>query len=303
MEKRTSKAFSQASSQGDRMFYTVVYVLLTVFFLITLYPLIYVVSVSISSVEAAAAGRVWLLPVGFSIEGYKMVFNNAKVGWGFYNSIIYTIFGTIINLSVTLITAFVLSRRELMGRSILNFMFVFTMWFSGGMIPLYLQVRNLGLLNTRWALWLPIALNVWNMIIARTFIASTIPEDLFEAASIEGCGYFRYFLKIVIPLSGPIIAVMCLFYGIDHWNAYFRPLIYITNQKLMPLQIVLRNILVANEISAEDLISDSMTSANFGRIELLKYALIIVSCLPLWIAYPFIQKSFVKGVMIGAIKG
>ena len=290
-------------NQGDRMFYIVVYILLSVFFLLTLYPLIYVVSVSISSVEAAASGRVWLFPVGFSLEGYKMVFNNAKVGWGFYNSVIYTVVGTVINLSITLITAFVLSRRELMGRSVLTFMFVFTMWFSGGMIPLYLQVRNLGMLNTRWALWIPIALNVWNMIITRTFIMTSIPEDLFEAASIEGCGYFRYFIRIVLPLSTPIIAVMCLFYGIDHWNAYFRPLIYITNQKLMPLQIVLRDILVANEISADDLMSDAMTSANFGRVELLKYALIIVSCLPLWIAYPFIQKSFVKGVMIGAIKG
>jgi len=289
--------------QGDRRFYIIIYILLTVFFLTTLYPLVYLVSVSISSVEAAAAGRVILFPVGFSLEGYKMVFNNAKVGWGFYNSVIYTIFGTIINLAVTLITAFVLSRRELMGRTVLTFMFVFTMWFSGGMIPLYLQVRNLGLLNTRWALWLPIALNVWNMIITRTFIASSIPEDLFEAASIEGCGYFRYFIRIVLPLSGPIIAVMALFYGIDHWNAYFRPLIYLTNQKLMPLQIVLRDILVANEVSADDLMSDSMTAASFGRVELLKYSLIIVSCLPLWIAYPFIQKSFVKGVMIGAIKG
>jgi len=288
---------------GDRAFYIAVYVLTSLFFLLTLYPLVYVVSVSISSVEAAAEGRVWLLPQGFSLEGYKMVLNNAKVGWGFYNSIIYTIFGTMINLSITLMTAFVLSRHELMGRSVLNFMFVFTMWFSGGMIPLYLQVRNLGMLNTRWALWLPIALNVWNMIITRTFIASTIPEDLFEAASIEGCGYFRYFIKIVLPLCGPIIAVMALFYGIDHWNAYFRPLLYISDQKLMPLQIVLRNILVANEISAEDLMADSMTAANFGRVELLKYALIIVSCLPLWIAYPFIQKSFVKGVMIGALKG
>jgi len=289
--------------RGDRTFYLVIYILLTVFFLLTLYPLVYVVSVSISSVEAAAAGRVWLFPVGFSLEGYKMVFHNAKVGWGFYNSVIYTFFGTIINLSITLITAFVLSRRELAGRTVITFMFVFTMWFSGGMIPLYLQVRNLGLLNTRWALWLPIALNVWNLIITRTFMATSIPEDLFEAASIEGCGYFRYFLRIVLPLSGPIIAVMALFYGIDHWNAYFRPLIYITNQKLMPLQIILRDILVASEISADDLMSVNMTSANFGRVELLKYALIIVSCLPLWIAYPFIQKSFVKGVMIGAIKG
>ena len=289
--------------RGDRLFYIIVYTLLTVFFLLTLYPLIYVVSVSISSVEAAAEGRVRLFPVGFSLEGYKMVFNNARVGLGFYNSVIYTFFGTIINLSITLITAFVLSRRELMGRSVLTFMFVFTMWFSGGMIPLYLQVRNLGLLNTRWALWLPIALNIWNMIITRTFIATSIPEEMFEAASIEGCGYFRYFLRIVLPLSGPIIAVMCLFYGIDHWNAYFRPLIYIISQDLMPLQIVLRGILVANEVSANDLMADSMTAASYGRVELLKYALIIVSCLPLWIAYPFIQKSFVRGVMIGALKG
>jgi multiple sugar transport system permease protein/putative aldouronate transport system permease protein len=289
--------------EGDRLFYIIVYSLLTIFFMLTLYPLVYVISVSISSVEAAAAGRIWLFPVGFSLEGYKMVFNNAKVGWGFYNSAIYTIFGTVINLSVTLVTAYVFSRRELMGRSVLTFIFVFTMWFSGGLIPLYLQIRNLKMLNTRWALWLPIALNVWNMIITRTFIMSTIPEEMYEAASIEGCGYFRYFLKIVLPLSGPIIAVMCLFYGIDHWNAYFRPLIYLTNQKLMPLQTVLRSILIASEITADDLMSDTMTEANFGRVELLKYALIIVSCLPLWIAYPFIQKSFVKGVMIGAIKG
>jgi len=293
----------KTSTRGDRLFYIIIYILLSVFFLLTLYPLVYVVSVSISSVEAAAAGRIMLFPVGFSLEGYKMVFHNAKVGWGFYNSVIYTFFGTIINLSITLVTAFALSRRELIGRSVLTFVFVFTMWFSGGMIPLYLQIRNLGMLNTRWSLWLPIALNVWNLIITRTFMASTIPEEMFEAASIEGCGYFRYFARIVLPLSGPIIAVMCLFYGIDHWNAYFRPLIYITSQKLMPLQIVLRDILVANEISADDLMSDSMTAANFGRVELLKYALIIVSCLPLWIAYPFIQKSFVKGVMIGAIKG
>jgi len=295
MKKRTDS--------GDRKFYITVYVLLTVFFLLTLYPLVYVVSASISTPEAAAAGRIWLYPVGFSLEGYKMVFNNAKVGWGFYNSVIYTIFGTLINLSVTLLTAFVLSRRELAGRTVLTFMFVCTIWFSGGIIPLYLQVMNLGMLNTRWSLWLPIALSVWNMIIARTFMATSIPEELFEAASMEGCGYFRYFIRIVLPLSGPIIAVLALFYGIDHWNAYFRPLIYITNQKLMPLQIVLRDILVANDISVEDLMSSATAEANFGRVELLKYALIIVSCLPLWIAYPFIQKSFVKGVMIGAIKG
>jgi multiple sugar transport system permease protein/putative aldouronate transport system permease protein len=177
------------------------------------------------------------------------------------------------------------------------------MWFSGGIIPLFLLVNNLGMLNTRWALWLPVSMSVWNVMITRTYFKSTIPEEMFEAVSIDGCGYFRFFSLIVLPLSGAIIAVMSLFYSVMHWNTFFRALIFLSNHRLYPIQMVLRAILIANEITAEDLMADAITEANFGKVELLKYALILVACLPLWILYPFIQKFFVKGVMIGSIKG
>jgi ABC-type glycerol-3-phosphate transport system permease component len=209
----------------------------------------------------------------------------------------------LINLFVTLITAFALSRRELKGNAFISFMFAFTMWFSGGIIPLFLLVNNLGMLNTRWALWLPVSMSVWNVMITRTYFKSTIPEEMFEAVSIDGCGYFRFFSLIVLPLSGAIIAVMSLFYSVMHWNTFFRALIFLSNHRLYPIQMVLRAILIANEITAEDLMADAITEANFGKVELLKYALILVACLPLWILYPFIQKFFVKGVMIGSIKG
>ncbi|MCL2057700.1 MAG: carbohydrate ABC transporter permease [Oscillospiraceae bacterium] len=290
-------------STGDRLFYLIVRLLLSVFFLITLYILIYLISISVSSPVAVAEGRVVLFPVGFSLEGYQMVFRNKSILSGLYNSVIYTFFGTIMNLALTLVTAYALSRRELIGRSIISFFLVFTMWFNGGLIPLFLLIRNLGLLNTRWAVWLPVSMSIYNVIITRTYIQSNIPDEIFEAASIDGCGYYRFFIQIVIPLSGAIIAVMALFYGIVHWNAYFRPLIYLNNEKLYPLQMIMRRILIANEIGADDLLADENTQANFGRVELLKYALIVVACIPLWSIYPFIQKYFVKGVMIGSIKG
>jgi multiple sugar transport system permease protein/putative aldouronate transport system permease protein len=290
-------------STGDRLFYFVINTILLLFFLVTLYPLVFLVSASISSPTALAQGRVVLLPVGFTLEGYAMVFRNRNVLSGFYNSVIYTTVGTLINLFVTLITAFALSRRELKGNAIISFMFAFTMWFSGGIIPLFLLVNNLGLLNTRWSLWLPVSMSVWNVMITRTYFKSTIPEEMFEAVSIDGCGYFRFFSLIVLPLSGAIIAVMSLFYSVMHWNTFFRALIFLSNQRLYPIQMVLRAILIANEITAEDLMADAITEANFGKVELLKYALILVACLPLWILYPFIQKFFVKGVMIGSIKG
>lgn len=288
---------------GDTAFYAASNIILFVFFLLTLYPLVYLISASVSSPDALAQGRVVLFPIGFSTEGYSMVFQNKGILNGLYNSVIYTVVGTLINLALTLTTAFVLSRKELAGRGFFSFFFAFTMWFSGGMIPVYLLVNNLGIINTRWALWLTAALSVWNVIVTRTFITTTIPEELFEAASIDGCGYFRFFLSILLPLSKAIIAVMCLFYGIDHWNAFFRPLLYLTKEELYPLQMVLRKILVANEISADELMSSAAAQVNYGKVELLKYALIVVSCLPLWLAYPLIQKHFAKGVMIGSIKG
>jgi multiple sugar transport system permease protein/putative aldouronate transport system permease protein len=290
-------------STGDRLFYFVINTILLLFFLVTLYPLVFLLSASISSPTALAQGRVVILPVGFTLEGYAMVFRNRNVLSGFYNSVIYTTVGTLINLFVTLITAFALSRRELKGNAFISFMFAFTMWFSGGIIPLFLLVNNLGMLNTRWALWLPVSMSVWNVMITRTYFKSTIPEEMFEAVSIDGCGYFRFFSLIVLPLSGAIIAVMSLFYSVMHWNTFFRALIFLSNHRLYPIQMVLRAILIANEITAEDLMADAITEANFGKVELLKYALILVACLPLWILYPFIQKFFVKGVMIGSIKG
>lgn len=291
-------------SRGERVFFFAIGLILALIVICTLYPILYVVSNSISDPTAVAGGKVTLLPVGFSLEGYKMVLENQKVITGYINSFIYTAVGTCINLAVTLLAAFVLSRRELIGKKFWNLLFAFTMWFNGGLIPTFLLINNLGMVNTRWALWLPVALNVYNMIVARTYINNNIPNELWEAASIDGCGYFRFFSQIVLPLSGAIIAVMALFYGITHWNSYFNAMIYIMDDELYPLQIVLRDILIASQITAEDVGGDVSTSAvQFGLSELLKYALIVCACLPLWIAYPFIQKYFVKGVMIGSIKG
>jgi len=289
---------------SERVFYLILGIILTAVVVCTLYPILYVISCSISDPVAVAQGKVVLLPEGFSLEGYKLVLSNRKIVSGYYNSFVYTVAGTCMNLVITLLTAYVLSRPELVGKKFFNLLFAFTMWFSGGLIPTFLLVKSLGMVNTRWALWLPGLLNVYNMIVTRTYIANTIPHDLWEAASIDGCDYFRFFGQIVLPLSGAIIAVMALFYGITHWNAYFNALVYIVDDELYPLQIVLRDILIASQITAEDLGADSNTSAaQYGLSELLKYALIVCACLPLWIAYPFIQKYFVKGVMIGSIKG
>ena len=290
-------------TRGERVFYTLNGLLLLVFFVATLYPIIFLISASLSSPEAAATGQVTLLPVGFSLKGYAMVFENKYILSGYLNSFIYTVVGTILNVTVTMLTAFVLSRRELIGLSFFSFFFAFTMWFSGGLIPSYLLLNSLHMLNTRWALWLPGIISVWNMVICKTYIANTIPEELFEAVSIDGCGYFTYFIRIVLPLSGAIIAVITLFYAIGHWNAYFNAMIYLNDKNLYPLQIILKDILIANQIDAEMIMDESVAGTNYGLVELLKYSLIMVACLPLWIAYPFVQKFFVKGVMVGSIKG
>lgn len=291
------------STRRESVFYLLNGLIPAIFFIVTLYPIVFLISASISSPEAAATGQVTLLPVGFSLQGYKMVFENKYILSGYANSFLYTVVGTVLNVTVTMLTAFVLSRKELIGRSFFSFMFAFTMWFNGGLIPSYLLLNNLGMLNTRWALWLPGIISVWNMIICKTYIASTIPEELFEAVSIDGCGYFTYFVRIVLPLSGAIVAVITLFYAIGHWNAYFNAMIYLNDKKLYPLQIILKDILIANQIDAEMIMDEHVSGTNYGLVELLKYALIMVACLPLWIAYPFVQKFFVKGVMVGSIKG
>ena len=293
------------SSPIDRIYLGVIYAFLAVFTLIVLYPLIYVVSCSFSSAESLVRGQVFFLPVNLSLQGYDAVFNNKQVWTGYMNTIIYTVTGTLVGVIVTIIGAFVLSRREFPMRNVLAGLFTVTMFFSGGLLPFYLVVRDLGMLNTIWAIILPSAFSVWLAIIGRTFIQSTIPEELFEATSLDGGSYVQFFIRIVLPLSKPILAVLALNFAVGHWNSYFNALIFFRDSDKFPLQIILRNILISNTIDPTSLNSTDAKSLMEKQFlaELLKYSLIIISSVPLLVVYPFIQKYFIKGVMIGSIKG
>ena len=287
----------------DRVFYFFTYAIIIVLTLSVLYPMIYILSSSFSSGQAVSSGKVVFFPVDFSIEGYKRVFENSRVYIGYRNTIFYTVVGTLINISMTLFCAYPLSRRELPGNKYFMYLFVFTMYFSGGMIPTYLLVRDLGMINKVWALLIPGAFSVYQMIITRTFIQSTIPEEMLEAARIDGCDDFRYFLQFVLPLSKAVIAVITLQYAVGHWNSYFSAFIYLTDKNLYPLQVFLREILVMNQIEASDFTDPETAAIMQGMADLLKYSLIVVATAPILCIYPFIQKYFVKGIMIGSIKG
>ncbi len=290
-------------STDDRIFYIAVNIIIAIVLVIMLWPLIFIVSSSVSSKEAVMAGKVFLLPVDFSLEGYKTVFKTNEVLIGYRNTIFYTVVGTFINVGMTMAAAYPLSRKDLPHRKLIMFLFTFTMIFSGGMIPTYIIVSELRLLNTPWAMLLPGALSVYNLIITRTFIENSIPYEVFEAAVIDGCDDFRYFAKVLLPLSGSVIAVIMLYYAVAHWNSYFNAFLYITDSRLYPLQLVLRNILIANQMDSAMMTDfDSMTSKQ-GLADLMKYSLIVVSSLPVLVMYPFVQKHFIKGVMIGAVKG
>ena len=269
---------------------------------IMLYPLLVVLSTSFSSPSAVTSGKVWLFPVDFSLEGYKAVFKTSDVLIGYRNSLFYMVVGTTLNVCMTLLAAYPLSRDDLVGRGIIMKLFTFTMIFSGGMIPNYLLLKDLNMLNTRWAMILPGAISAYNMIITRTFIKSNIPKDMLEAAQLDGCSDIQYFFKIVLPLSGAVIAVITLYYAIAHWNSYFDAFMYLNDKELYPLQVFLKNILVSNQVQA-DMIVDEQVQAIEGIAEVLKYSLSVVAVVPVMIIYPFVQKHFVKGVMIGAVKG
>lgn len=287
----------------DKIYYTVSWVILTILMLIILYPLVYIVSASFSSPYAVSSGQVTLFPVDFSLEGYQAVFENRDILTGYKNTFIYTVLGTFTNVVVTMVAAYPLSRKDLPFRNFFMFLFTFTMIFSGGMIPTYILMKNLRLINTIWAMVLPGAMSVYNMIITRTFIQSNIPFDLLEAAQIDGCSDARYFFTMVLPLSKAVIAVITLFYAVGHWNAYFNAFLYLNERRLFPLQIVLREILISNTIDTSLVADPELAAAKQGMAELLKYSLIIVSTVPVMCIYPFVQKYFVKGVMIGSIKG
>ncbi|MCP3738603.1 carbohydrate ABC transporter permease [Rossellomorea sp. BNER] len=293
----------------DKIFKAINYAFLLLALLLVLYPLIYIISASVSNPSDVNSGEMWLFPKGFTLDGYKLIFENDQIWRGYLNTIIYTVLGTAVNLLFTLPAAYALSRKDLVGRNIFMGIFVFTMFFSGGLIPSYLLVKNLGMLDTIWAMILPNAVAVWNLIVARVFFQVTIPKELEEAAVIDGCTNLKMFVKIVLPLSTPIIAVMALFYGVGHWNGYFNALIYLSDKDLFPLQLVLREILVLQAMSSDmagGAISSSMAEAQHSKAELaqiIKYGVMIVSTLPIIIVYPFLQRYFVKGVMIGSVKG
>jgi putative aldouronate transport system permease protein len=287
----------------DRWFNIGNYVILSLFLITVLYPLVFIVSASFSSPGAVIAGKVWLWPVDPTLDGYAAVFKHKLIWSSFRNSVIYTVVGTLINVSLTIMAAYPLARRDLYGKNVIMLLLVFTTMFSGGLIPNYLLVKDLNMLNTMWAMILPTAMGVFNVIIARTYFRTTIPDEVLEAAQLDGCNDFKFVWKIVIPLSGPIIAVITLYSAVGYWNQYFNALIYLKSPALFPLQLVLREILVQNEVDAS-MMSNLADEANReGLRTLLKYSLIVVSSLPLMIAYPFVQKHFVKGVMIGSLKG
>jgi multiple sugar transport system permease protein/putative aldouronate transport system permease protein len=290
-------------TSGDKVFYVIIFIMLSLFFLAVLYPCIYVMSASISSSQAVMSGKVVLFPVGFNLTGYETVMNTTTVWIGFRNSIFYTVVATCLNIVMTMTTAYCLSRSDVPGRNGIMLLFTFTMFFSGGMIPTYMLIMGLGMLNTPLAIIIPGAIGVYNMIIARTFISSSIPGELLDAAKIDGCSDIGYYIKIVLPLSKAIIAVLVLFYGVQHWNAYFGPMIYLHNKNLYPLTLYLREILMASQIDPSTVADPELQLHLAETAAVIKYSLIIVTIIPVILMYPFVQKYFIKGVMIGSIKG
>lgn len=287
---------------GEKVYYLVVNIILAIFFIIVLAPLINIVASSFSSSDAVSSGKVLLWPVNFTVEGYNAVFTYKGIWQSYANTILYTVLGTVISLAMTLAAAYPLARKNLPLKKPVVFLFMFTMLFSGGMIPGYLLIRDLHMIDTIWAMVIPGAISVYNLIIARTFIQN-IPADIEEAAKIDGCSDFRYFFQMVLPLSKTVIAVLALYYAVAYWNDYFTAWLYLSDPAKMPLQITLRTILVMNSVNpAETMMEDDMM-ANKALQDLLKYALIIVSSVPILVVYPFAKKFFLKGVMVGAVKG
>ena len=291
------------SQRSDVVFNIILYTVCALLLLIVLYPLWFIVIASLSDPSAVASGHVWVLPVGFTLDGYAELLKQTNVWVGYRNTIAYTLVGTLIALAVNIPAAYALSRKDLVGRKVLMGLYAFTMFFSGGLIPTFLVVQKLGLLNTRWALLLPGCLSVYNMIVMRTYFKTSIPGELLESAQLDGCGNIRYMFSILLPLSGPILAVIGLFYAVGIWNAYFDAMVYVsTRRSYYPLSLFLREILILNTTDIDQLDISTLMALEERR-NVMKYAVIVVSSLPVMIIYPFVQRFFVKGVMIGAVKG
>ncbi len=294
------------NSKGDWLFQGIVFLFLIASLVVCLYPMLFVAVASVSDPIYVNTGKVWLWPVGFMLDGYKRILNNAEIYIGYRNSIFYTVTGTLINLVVTIPAAYALSRRDMVGRNTISKLVLFTMFFSGGLIPTYNLIRMMHMRDTIWAILLPGACSTYNLIVARTYFNTSIPTEIEEAAEIDGCHIFQLFFKIILPLSAPIIAVMALLYGVGHWNSYFNAMIYLSTRALYPLQIILREILIVQQMNTSQMMSamEAEAMAQQSRVaELVKYGVMVVATVPVLIIYPMIQKYFVKGVMIGALKG
>lgn len=292
---------SSLRTRFDIVFDAIISIIGIIIAIVAIYPMFFALIASFSDPVAVANGKVWLFPHGFTLKGYEKVFEDARVWLGYRNTILYTLGGTFFSLLCTLPAAYALSRKELVFRKGVMMIFIFTMFFNGGLIPTYFVIQKIKMVDTPWVMMIPFAVNVYNVIIARTFFQTTIPEELFEASKIDGCSYTRFFILMVLPLSKAIIAVLCLYYAVGYWNEYFRALIYIRDKSYVPLQLILREILISNMAFTD---TASLSKIEEQRLaDIMKYSLILISTIPVMCMYPFVQKYFTKGVMIGAVKG
>ncbi len=290
-------------SRGDRVFQAAVYAIIVLIAVFTLYPLIYSLSASLSEPREILNGHVWLYPVNITTNAYQRVFRSADIQSGYLNTIIYAVAGTALNLLMTIAAAYPLSMKDMKGRNFITIMITFTMFFSGGMIPTYINIKNLGLLNTRWSVILPGLINVTNLLILRNYFINSVPDELHEAAEIDGSSPMNTLFTIILPLSKSILVVITIYYFVAHWNAYFDAMMYITKRNKWPLQVFLRQILLLSQMGdmAETMGADDANTALLYAS--LKYAIIIIAALPLIIVYPLVQKFFEKGIMLGSVKG
>lgn len=292
---------NKAHQPGDRRSW-LVYGLSFIVLLVVLYPIYFIIIASFSDPYAVSGGKVWLYPVSVTLDGYRELLKQGDIWLGYWNTLCYTVVGTLIGLTVNLPAGYAFSRRDMAGRRMIMFIYVFTMFFNGGLVPTFLTIKDFGLNNSFWVMVLPFSVSVFYIIIARTFFSTNIPEELWDAAQIDGCGTLRFFFLIVLPLSKAVIAVIALWIAVGQWNSYFNALIYIRDKNLYPLQLVLRSILIINNTQS------AMGTGEHAEIalrlaNLLRYSVIIVSTVPIMLLYPFFQKYFDKGVMIGAVKG
>ena len=291
-------------SKRDRIFLIVNTSILTLFLLIVFYPMWLVVISSFSDPKAVTAGNVVVFPVGLSLEGYKAIFSYRMIIRGFGNSLVLMVLGTVFCIFVTSLGGYPLSRPDLPGKKYIMFIYTFTMYFGGGMIPYFLLIKNLHLMNTIWALVIPSGLSVWNIILMKTYFQTSVPDEIFQAARVDGCSDIVYLVRIGLPLAKPIIAVLSLFTAVGMWNSYFNALLFLNDTELFPLQLVLRDILVVNATNTTEFVQDvESIKKQQELVALLKYSVIVASSAPLMILYPFVQKYFVKGIMVGSVKG